>query len=353
VRDQPALRRLGTHAWALLGIVGIAVVTWIVVSRLAIVVVPLLLALFPAAVLSPVSGWLKSHGVPRALSALLVVLGGFAVLAGMVAAVVPSFVSQVPALADSITQAITRLEPLLQRLPGVGRGTSLAELAQQIVGSWSGIAAMVGRNLLSVLSGLVLLVVALFFYLDQGDRMVRGAQALLPRRHRGLARELTERVWDTVGGFLRGQVIVALIDAVLIGGGLALLGVPLALPLAVLVFFGAFLPFIGAFLSGLVATLVALASGGPGLALAALGVVVVVQQLEGNLIEPVVMARVVQLPPFAVIVAISAGATLLGILGAFLAVPATAAAVQVVEVLRERASGPESEAESESEAPSG
>lgn len=271
------------------------------------------------------------------------VLGGFAVLAGIVAAVVPSFVSQVPALADSITQAITRLEPLLQQLPGVGRKTSMAELAQQVVGSWSGIAAAVGRNLLSLLSGLVLLVVALFFYLYQGDRMVHGAQELLPRRHRDLGRELTERVWDTIGGFLRGQMIVALIDAVLIGGGLALLGVPLALPLSVLVFFGAFLPFIGAFLSGLVATLVALASGGPGLALAALGVVVVVQQLEGNFIDPVVMSRVIRLPPFAVIVAISAGATLLGILGAFLAVPATAAAVQVRQVLRERKSVPEPE----------
>lgn len=349
------MRRLGTHAWSLLGIVGVAVVAWIVLSRLTIVVVPLLLALFPAAVLSPVSNWLKSNGVPRALAALLVVLGGFAVLAGMVAAVVPSFVSQAPELADSITQAIARLEPLLQRLPGVGRGTSLEELAQQVVGSWSGIAAVVGRNLLNVLSGLVLLVVALFFYLYQGGRMVCGAQRLLPRRHRVLAHELTGRVWDTIGAFLRGQMVVALIDAVLIGAGLALLGVPLALPLAVLVFFGAFLPFIGAFLSGLVATLVALASGGPGLALAALGVVVVVQQLEGNLIDPVVMARVVRLPPFAVIVAISAGATLLGVLGAFLAVPATAAAVQVVEVLRERGSGPESEsdADPEAEAPPG
>ncbi|WP_162829868.1 AI-2E family transporter [Amycolatopsis palatopharyngis] len=334
--DHPALRRVGAHSWAALGIVGIAVVAWFVLSRLSIVVVPLLLALFPAAALSPAAEWLKSHGVPRALSALLVVLGGFAVLSGIFAAIVPPFIAQAPGLADSVGQAFVRLEPTVQKLPGVGSDTSLAELAEQVMGSWSGLAAGVGRDLLNVLTGLVLLIVALFFYLYDGGRMVHGILRLAPRQHRGIAREVAERLWATIGGFLRGQTIVALIDAVLIGLGLALLQVPLALPLAVLVFFGAYLPFIGAVLTGLLATLVALADSGPALALATLGIVVAVQQVEGNLIEPAVMGRVVRLPPFAVIVAISAGATLLGVLGAFLAVPATAAAVQMAEIARER-----------------
>ncbi len=146
-------------------------------------------------------------------------------------------------------------------------------------------------------------------------------------------------VWQRLGRFLRALLVVAFIDAVLIGSGLALLGVPLTFPLAVLVFFGAFLPFIGATLSGLIAILVALADGGPWLALAVLALVVVVQLVEGNVIGPRVVGHVVRLPAFGVIVAIVAGGALFGVLGAFLAVPLTAVLSRAASVLQERGEG--------------
>lgn len=136
--------------------------------------------------------------------------------------------------------------------------------------------------------------------------------------------DLGRRLWGTLGAYFRGQVLVGLVDAVLIGAGLLLLGVPLAVLLAVLVFIGAQVPIIGALVSGSLAVLVALADGGLGLALATIGVVVTVQFVEGDFIEPILMARMVRLSPFAVIVAVSIGSTLLGVLGALLAVPVAA-----------------------------
>ncbi|MGH4007955.1 MAG: AI-2E family transporter [Pseudonocardiaceae bacterium] len=140
----------------------------------------------------------------------------------------------------------------------------------------------------------------------------------------------------TLGAYFRGQILVGLVDAVLIGAGLLLLGVPLAVPLAVLVFIGAQVPIIGALVSGSLAVLVALADGGLGLALATLGLVVAVQFVDGNFVEPIVHARMVRLSAFVVIVAVSIGSTLLGVLGALLAVPVTACLTEILRFFRER-----------------
>jgi predicted PurR-regulated permease PerM len=333
--------RAGRFAWGLLGVAGVAVLLWFVVSRLAVVVVPLMLALFPAAALAPLVAWMVRHRVPRALAALLALAGLLAVIGGLVAAVVPSFVAQLPALVDSITRSLRDLQPLLSRLPGVPPGANLQEIVQRSVGSGGGgqaVGQAVGITLtaLEFLGGLLLLLVALFFYLYEGERMTGATISVLPRRHRATAREMATRIWQTLGGFIRAQSGVATVDAVLTGIGLALLGVPLALPLAVLVFLGAFLPYIGAIVTGLLAVLVALASGGPGLALAVVALIVVVQQLDGNVIEPLITGRVLQLPAFVVIVAVTVGATLLGVLGAFLAVPVAACIARAFSFLRER-----------------
>ena len=133
--------------------------------------------------------------------------------------------------------------------------------------------------------------------------------------------EVGNRAWDTLGGFIRTQALVALIDAVFIGGGLLLIGVPLAIPLAVLTFFAAFVPLIGAFLAGLVAVLIALVSGGLLDAALVLGAIIIVQQVEGHLLYPVLMGRTVNLHPAVIVVALAAGGILGGIVGVFLAVP--------------------------------
>jgi predicted PurR-regulated permease PerM len=165
---------------------------------------------------------------------------------------------------------------------------------------------------------------------------MRGITSLLPARARSDSRELSGELLDTLGAYVRAQLLIGLIDAVLIGTGLTLLGVPLALPLALLVFIGAQVPIVGALVSGTVAVLVAFAHGGIGLALAVLAIIVVVQQLEGHLIAPLLMSRLVRIPAFGVILVVTTGAALLGVLGALLAVPLTACVIRIVQFLRSR-----------------
>jgi predicted PurR-regulated permease PerM len=146
--------------------------------------------------------------------------------------------------------------------------------------------------------------------------------------------ELSRRSWNTLSGFIKAQAVVGLVDAVGIGVGLAVLGVPLALPLAVLVFFGAFIPIVGAFVAGALAVLVALVANGPTTALLVIGLIVVVQQLEGNVLQPILVGRTLQLHAALVILAVTAGSSLAGIAGAFLAVPIFAVGTTAVRYAR-------------------
>lgn len=334
--------RAGRTAWAVLGVVGLLVVAWFVASHLSVVIVPLLLALFPAAALVPVVSWLRRRGVPRPVGALLAMVAALAVVGGVVALVVPSFVAQLPALAQSLTQSAGQIDQLIQRLPFVARDTNIRELAQRGLMQLSGpggLTSLLG-GAASVLSGLVLVVVVLFFYLAQGGWLISSMTRQLPEPLRAQVDELLDRIWYTVGAYFRSLFVVALFDATLIGVGLALLGVPLALPLAVIIYIGAFFPYIGATVSGMAAVLVAFADSGLWLAIAVLGLVLGVQFLEGNVIEPLVMGKLIRLPAFVVLLAIVVGATLLGVLGAFIAVPVAAAVARAGEYLREQRQAP-------------
>ena len=332
--------RAGRYAWAALGVVVLTVLAGMALSYVGFVVVPLVLALFPAAALLPAVEWLVRRRVPRAVAALLVVLGVLAVLVGVIAGLVPLVADQVPAVADAVSRAAGQLEQTLRRLPFDVGVSSLRELATRVAGGGAG--GMLGGTLsvtagvVEFLAGTLLLLVALFCYLQDGPRMARSALGLLQERTRELVREIGCRAWVTLGGYFRGLLLVAAVDAVFIGAGLLLLGVPLALPLAALVFLGALFPVVGAVLATLLAALVALADGGFGLALAVLALAVAVEQLEGNVIYPLLMSRAVRPPPFLVLVAVAIGATALGVLGAFLAVPVAACLARTGAYLRER-----------------
>ena len=337
-RRKDLLLRLGASAWALLGIAGVLVVGWLLVTRLSVVVVPMLLALFPAALLGPAVNWLNRHRVPRPLATVLAMVAAVAVVGGVFALIVPVFLAQLPALTDSLSSAGQRLNTLLDQLPSVQAGTTAGDLirrgAQAAFGG-VGTALMTGLNLLV---GLVLVVVVSVCYLTSGRRIVGTGLALLPDQRRKAAHELADRVWNTLGSYTRALFLVALFDAAFTGLGLWLLGVPLVLPLSVLVFFGAFIPYIGAFVTGLVAVLVAFADAGMGTALSVLALIIVVQQIEGNVVQPLVMGEVTRLTAFTVIVAVSIGTTLLGVLGALLAVPTAACIAQAVAFAREHVS---------------
>lgn len=332
-----ALLRAGRVAWAAVGIIALLVVAGLVAGQLTLVVVPLVLALFPAALLEPVARGLRRVGVPAALAALVTILAALLVLAAVVALLVPAVAAELPQLTRSLERGVGQL---LDRAPvDIGGPDGLLDRARQELGSGDDLA---GRALAAAtavvegVAGLLFGLVALFFYLKDGGHIAAGLRDLLPERAREPATQIGQRVWATLGRYFRGQLLIALVDAVLIGIGLVVLAIPLALPLTMLIFFGALFPIVGAFVSGAVAVLVALADAGLTHALIVLAVVVGVQQLEGNVLEPVVLGRAIAIHPLLVLVSITAGAVTVGVLGAFLAVPLAASGARVVDYLRGR-----------------
>jgi putative heme transporter len=338
--DQHRLVRAGVFAWSVVGLGAVLGVVLSVLGVFQLVVVPLTIALFPAALLSPISGRLIERGWSAGLAAATVVLsfvvfvlGLLGALGWLIAGELGDVVESLEvAYVDARTWASGRFGWDLPRVEEV-RADIDDWFARLDVGST---ASSVASTTVEMLSGVLLGLIALFFYLKDGDRMVGMALRVTPHRFRDDVAEVMRRMWATLGGYFRGQIIVAATDAVLIGLGLALLGVPLAVPLAILVFFGGLFPIVGAFAAGAVAVLVALADGGIGLAIAVLVLNIAVQQVEGNVLGPLIVGRATQLHPLLILASLAAGAILLGIVGAFLAVPITACIVRAVAYFLER-----------------
>jgi putative heme transporter len=320
----------GRTAWAMIGIGAALAVAGILAGQLALIVVPVVLALFPATLLVPVAAKLKQVGVPDALAGLLSMLLAFILIGGVIGAMIPLVLADAPELAESAGEGIQQIEQFLEDDPlglGLGGPAELLEAAREQVGEigqFAGQAAGAAATAFEVIAGLLLLFVVLFFYLKDGRRLAEGVISVAPASSRSRLRRAADRSWDTLGSYFRGQLLVALVDAVFIGIGLLVLGVPLAVPLAVLIFFGGLFPIVGAVATGGLAVLVALADAGLTTALIVLGLVLVVQQLESNVLEPLILGKAIDLHPIVVLLAITTGAVTLGILGAFLAVPVAA-----------------------------
>ena len=348
-RRTVPLVQWGRWAWSLIGTGVVVVAVVYAASQISLVLTPIVLALFPAALLHPLASAARRSRLPNALGALLIVLGLLGVLAATAYLIVPALAAQAPHLVSAITDGLERIDNAVNwsRLPGnfsglSDLGTQAASAVQSggLLSRGLGLAGAVG----DFAAGTVLTLVILFFYLKDGRRIWQGVADFVPAGHRGEVDLLAWRSFQTVGAFLRGQLLVALIDAVFIGLGLLVLGVPLVLPLAVLVFFGGLFPIIGAFVSGTAAVVVALADQGPLTALLVLGVVLLVQQLEGHVLAPLIQGRIIALHPLVIILALTTGGVLMGILGAFLAVPVAAVIARVVDHLRGQdtaAAGPE------------
>ena len=340
--DHP-LVRAGVICWGIIAIVTVAVGVTFVVSQLTVVVVPLILALFPAAVLVPPTSALRNRGVPSGLAAAVVLLVALGLFVGLFSALTPVVASELGGLAEKVEEGYaavrTYLEnsPLNIHAPPMDQALErFRETASEEGGELGNRLVEAGTVLVEGVTGIALALFALFFYLKDGPRISAWIRDLFPRGVRADVQGIGDRVWFTIGAYIRGLLVIGLADATLIGGGLLILGVPLALPLSVLVFFGALFPIVGAFLAGTVAVLVALATNGVGAALAVLVLIIVVQQLEGHILTPIMLGRATELHPLAVIIALTAGGVLLGILGAFLAVPVAASIARALAYLRHR-----------------
>ena len=329
--------RLGAYAWAIIGITAVVVLVAQITGRLSIVAIPLVLALFPAAVLTPLAVRLKARGLRDALVAALLVIGTLLVISGIFTVLVPVVSGQIDDIGDQVTQGVEDLRAFLARGPFGLAPINLNDLIEQareriqsadIVSSEAvgNVAERAGR----FLTGLIVFILALFFYLKDGPTMAAWLRRQFPRGLRDDASAVGHLVWTTIGSYFRGQLLVALIDATGITIGLLILRVPLALPIGVLILFGSLFPVVGALVSGFVAVIIALATQGLVSALIVLGIVLGVQQLEGHILQPLILGRATHLHPLAVVGALIAGGALFGILGAFLAVPVVASAWRTI-----------------------
>jgi predicted PurR-regulated permease PerM len=330
-RRGPLERGFDTAAaksWRLLVLVAmVGIVVWIL-ARLYLVTVPILVALVLSTLFIPPARWLARRGINGTLAAFVAVVGGALICLALIMLVVTLFVQQAASMTDAVAGMRSTVLGWLQHGPLGLSSEQIANLtgraSEQLRRNAGAIAGGVfasARILTEALAGALLTLVLLFFFVKDGESMTKWMLARLPDRHTECARALGRRTWETLCGYIHGVIVVALVDAVVIGIALLLVGVPIALPLAILVFFSGFFPTIGAIVSGALAVLATLITAGPIQALIILGVVILVQQLEGYLLHPFVMRRAVPLHPAVVLVVLTAGALLGGIAGAAFAVP--------------------------------
>lgn len=307
-------------------------------------VFPVVLALIVATVLWPPTDWLRRHRVPSALAAVLVLFGSLLVFFGVLGAITPSLVNQSGELADSASQGLSDLQSRLGEAPfnvdsetidrGVDQATAwIQERGGEIASGALAGASAVGSGVVT----LVLVLVLVFFFLKDGAAFLPFVRRVAGERAGAHLTEVSTRAWNTLGGFVRTQALVSLVDAILIGTGLVVLGVPLAFALAILTFFGGFVPIVGAFAVGALAVLVALVSKGLTTALLVLALIIAVQQIEGNVLQPFLQGRSMQLHAGIILLAVAVGGTVFGIVGAFLSVPVAAVAAVVLRYVSEQA----------------
>lgn len=330
--------------WVARGLVVLAglVVIWFGIRSLWSIALPGLLALLLSSILWPLNRVLR-RVLPKALAALLSLLGLLAAITVVAMLVLPSVSSGSKELVRMAGENLQDLSDFVAGLPFAVQEIDFNELLDAGVAQLrahssdiiSGITAGLG-TVTSVTVVFLLTVVFTFFCLKDGDKFLPWASRWTNNRSFVHAVRVSEEAWQTLSAYILAQATVALADAVFIGLGLWILDIPLTPALMVLIFFASFIPIVGAVATGVLATLVALVAHGWVTALVVLGVVLVVQQLESNILQPLLVGKTLKLHPAVVLGSVTVGSTLFGIVGAFLAVPATAVAIVVLRYLRDQ-----------------
>lgn len=332
----PSLRVAGAYSWRILLVVGVVAVVIFAIAQLKDIVVPFMIAILLSALLVPLVNWLVRHRWPRGLAVAVAMVGTIAVVGGLVFVIVSQIRSGYPDLQKRSIVAYEQFKDFLATSP-------LQLDDKQIQGYIDGAVAAFqkdGQVLLSgalsvgstaghVLAGLLLVLFATLFILIDGKGIWSWIVRLFPRRSRPALDSSGQAGWVTLKTFVKVQIFVAFVDAVGIGVGAWILGLvfggfPLVIPIAIAVFLASFIPVVGAVLTGAVAVFIALVYLGPLPALIMLGIVLLVQQVEGHILQPLVMGSAVKVHPLAVVFAVAAGSFLAGIPGALFAVPVIA-----------------------------
>lgn len=321
-------RVTGGLAWRFVVIVVALGVLGYIVGYLALVVVPVAVALLLAALLNPVVERLVKWRIPRALSVVTAVVGGLIVIAGVLTGVVTAVIANLPKLRTQLGESIKHVNNWLAQGPLHMSSHALQDLLDRVTSAAESNertlvfgAASTLSTAAEVLTAIGLTIFTLIFFLKDGDAVWRVTTRAAPREVRSRVDSAGRAAFRGLISYVRATILVAAGDAIGIGIGLFAIGVPLALPLAALVFLGAFIPIAGSVVAGLVTVLVTLVTNGLISALVMLAVVVAVMQLEGNVLQPLLLGRAIRLHPLAIVLAIAGGTVVAGVAGALLSVP--------------------------------
>jgi predicted PurR-regulated permease PerM len=342
--DVPyALRIAASWAWRIgLVIVVVGVLIWLL-SYVSLLLIPVMVAALMAGLLQPVVRFLLKAKVPKGLAVGITILGFLGLIGGALSLVGRQLYFGFRELWDQVLEGVRQIQTWLMdgplSLTSAQMNDYINDLLVQLQNNSSTIlssALSVGSTAGHLVTGLLLAIFSLIFFLLDGERIWMFIVGLMPRRARSATNGAGRKGWNSLVQYIRIQVFVAAVDAVGIGAGAAIIGVPLALPLSVLVFLGSFIPIVGALVTGFVAVLLALVANGWVNAIIMLAIVLGVQQLESHVLQPLIMGKAVSLHPLAVVLAVAGGTMVAGIPGALFAVPVMAIMNTVVKYIAAR-----------------
>lgn len=312
-------------------------------SKISFLIIPVMVAALLAGLLSPITRWLRRHRLPNGAAVAVTLLGFIGLIAGALALVGRQLTAGFGELWGQALTGVQQVQTWLAEGPlhltAAQIDTYIKEATSALQNNSSSIlsgALTFGSTAGHFAAGLLIALFVTIFFLLEGERIWRFLVRLMPRKARPAVNGAGRRGWTSMVSYTRIQLFVAFVDAVGIGAGAAIIGVPLALPLGVLVFIGSFIPVVGALVTGAIAVLLALVANGVVNALIMLGIVLLVQQLESHILQPLVMGKAVSLHPVAVILSVAAGSYLAGIPGALFSVPILAVANSAVRYIAGR-----------------
>ncbi len=339
---HPAIDRLAAYSWRLLVIAAaLAAALW-VASYIWIAFVPLVVTLFLTRILAAPAAWLRQRRVPATLAAATALVGFLLLLGGVLTGIGVAAANQFSDLGPTVSQAVDDLERwLVEDSPFDIDAADLERYrrdASERIGAAlrasGGAVASGAAAAAEVTLALVLGLIVTFFALKDGDRFLHWVRRQLPENRRELVGRLAAQAWRTLGGYLRGAALLGVVEGIAIGLTLTLVGAELAIPMALITFLAAFVPVVGAIVAGVLAILVALATAGGAAAAIVAAVALVVQQLDNDVLAPLVYGRALELHPVIILLSILAGGSAFGLPGSFLAVPVVAVAVNVTAEAR-------------------